>query len=114
MPLASVTSVNRSVRVPSASTARSLRNSRPFERPLRREQRVGQRLRAEHLPLHQVDVEVAVVVVVEQRDAGRHDLRVVELAGHAVEVDEVETGRGVRPSVNHIASGAGLAGVPGG
>ena len=35
---------------------------------------------AQHLALHDEDVEVAVVVVVEQRDAGRHDLGVVELA----------------------------------
>ena len=49
--------------------------------------------RPEHAALHQVDVEVAVVVVVEQRDARRHDLGLVEPAGHPVDVDEVEAAR---------------------
>ncbi len=56
----------------------------------RRIGRVLERLLAEHRTLNQVHIEVAVVVVIEQRDAGRHDLRVVLFAGHAVEVDEVE------------------------
>jgi hypothetical protein len=61
---------------------------------VRRIDRIAQRLPLpEHLSLDDVDVEIAVVVVVEQRHTGRHDLRVVELAGHAVEVDEVEAGR---------------------
>jgi hypothetical protein len=38
----------------------------------------------------QVDVEVAVVVVVEDSGAGGHHLGLVEASGHAVEVDEVE------------------------
>ena len=45
---------------------------------------------AEHRALDQVHIEVAVVVVIEQGDAGRHDLGVVPLTRHAVEVDEVE------------------------
>ena len=51
-----------------------------LERTLRRRQRILDRLSlAEHLALHQVQVEVAVVVVVEQAHARRHDLRVVVL-----------------------------------
>ena len=46
---------------------------------------------AEHFALHEIDIEIAVVVVIEQRDARRHDFRLIELAGHAVEVHEVET-----------------------
>ncbi len=46
------------------------------------------------MPLHQVDVEVPVVVVVEERRPRAHDLQQPELPGHAVEVDEVETGLG--------------------
>ena len=45
---------------------------------------------AEHPALDQVHVQVAVVVEVEQRRARRHDFRLVEPAGHPVEVDEVE------------------------
>ena len=52
--------------------------------------RRAERLLPQHLILDDEDVEVAVVVVVEQSNAGRHDLRVIELAGHAVEVGEVE------------------------
>jgi hypothetical protein len=60
-----------------------------LQRPLRLERRVGERLPGtEHLPLHDVDVEVAVVVDIDQADAGSHDLRVVELPRHAVEVGE--------------------------
>ena len=57
-----------------------------------RARRRGQQRRAgaEHPTLHQIDVEIAVVVVVEERDAWRHDFRLVELAAHAVEVDEVD------------------------
>ena len=40
--------------------------------------------------LHQVDVEVAVVVVVEQAHPGAHHLGLVEPAAHPVDVDEVE------------------------
>src|SRR5689334_4197307 len=37
-------------------------------------------------PLHEIDIQVAIVVVVEEGDAWRQDLRVVELAGGAVHV----------------------------
>ncbi len=61
----------------------------------------------EHASLNQVDVEVAVVVVVEERAAGAHDLAEVELPRHAVEMDEVETrGRG---QVDEDLPGAGRA-----
>ena len=58
----------------------------------RREQRIGERLFSQHLSLDDEDVEVAVVVVVEERDAGRHDFGVIELAGHAVEMREGQPG----------------------
>ena len=65
-----------------------------FQRTLRREQSIGDRpVGAKHLSLGHVYVEIAVVVVIDQRDAGRHDLGVVELARHAVEVHEVESRR---------------------
>ena len=66
--------------------------ARPGRGPCRRaEQGVLQRLSgAEHLALHQVDVEVSVVVEVEQRPARPHDLGRIVLAGHTVEVHEVE------------------------
>jgi hypothetical protein len=46
----------------------------------------------ESLALRDVDVEVAIVVVIEKRHAGRQDLRIVELPRRAVEVHEVQTG----------------------
>jgi hypothetical protein len=49
-----------------------------------------QRLLTEHRALDEVHIKVAVVVVVEQRDTGRHDLGVILFTRHAVEVDEVE------------------------
>ena len=52
----------------------------------------GGRRRAERLTLHQIHVQVAVLVVVEERDAGRQHLGHVELTRHAVDVDEVEAG----------------------
>ena len=59
-------------------------------RTRRRDQGLVERFSgAKHLALHQVDVEVAVVVEVEHRAAGAHDLADVELAGHPVEVHEV-------------------------
>ena len=68
--------------------------ARERSRNRRRKQRVLRlQLRVEHPSLHQVDVEIAVVVEVEEADAGRNELRVVEAARGAVEVDEVETGR---------------------
>ena len=57
----------------------------------RRKQRIVQRPAGpEHLPLKQVDVEVAVVVEVDQGPARAEDLVEVVLAGHPVEVDEVD------------------------
>ncbi len=44
----------------------------------------------ERIPLAEVDVEVAVVVVVEQRDRPTHHLGEVERSSHEVVVDEVE------------------------
>src|SRR3989442_952858 len=44
----------------------------------------------EHVPLNDVDIEIAVVVVIEQRDARWKDLGIVELAGAAVEMHEVK------------------------
>ena len=93
MPLGPVTSVKCSVRVPSAPTTRSLRKRRSPSGPAGGYVASFSVFFAPSIcALHQVDVEVAVVVVVEQGDAGRHDLRVVPLARHAVEVDEVEAG----------------------
>ena len=64
------------------------------QRSLRREQGlIGRLVRSEHLSLDEVDVEVAVVVVVEQPGPRRHDLGNVERARRAVEVDEVEAAR---------------------
>jgi hypothetical protein len=40
--------------------------------------------------LNQIDVQVAVVVEVEERNAWRQDLGHVELARHAIDVDEVD------------------------
>ena len=57
-----------------------------------RKQGVAERLaRAEHLSLNEVHVQVAVVVVVEQRHARAENLGHVESARHAVEMPEVET-----------------------
>ena len=49
--------------------------------------------RFERAALHQEDIQVSVVVVVEQRDARSTDLGLIEPAGHAVDVHEGETGR---------------------
>ena len=82
MPLASVTSVKCSVRDPVGADREivakqpSLERQRSLRLRLRLRQR---RVCAEHPALHDEDVEVAVVVVIEQRDARRHDLGVVEL-----------------------------------
>ena len=46
--------------------------------------------------LDEEDVEVAVVVEVEQRDAGAHHFRQIVLPGRAVDVREHQTGRGGR------------------
>ncbi len=64
------------------------------QRTLRRKQRLLQFLAgAEHLPLRNEHIEIAVVVVIEQRHARAHVLGVIERAGHPVEVHEVEAGR---------------------
>ncbi|MBM3818737.1 MAG: hypothetical protein FJW14_06965 [Acidimicrobiia bacterium] len=60
----------------------------------RKHRLLGGLARAKHLALDEIHVQISVVVVVEQADTGPHDLRVVELAGHAVEVHEVEPRRG--------------------
>ena len=97
MPLAAVTSVNRSDGAP--STARQI----VAEQTTLQRQRVRRRRRSrladglalgQHAPLREVHVEVAVVVVVEKRDAARQHLGEIELARHAVEVGEGETGLG--------------------
>ena len=54
----------------------------------------GRGRRAERRPLQQVDVEVTVDVVVDQRDARPHDLGQVVLARRTADVLEVETGLG--------------------
>ena len=48
--------------------------------------------------LNEKDVEVAVVVIVQKGNAGRDDLRVVELPRHAVHVNEIEMSLGGRVS----------------
>jgi hypothetical protein len=47
--------------------------------------------RSEHLSLDDIHVEIAVVVVVEERDAGWKDLRIKKLPRGTVEVNEVES-----------------------
>ena len=92
MPLGPVTSVKRSARVPSAPLQIVAEQPAAQQRRIaRREPRGAERLVSQHPSLNDEDVEVAVVVVVEQRDARRHDLRVEQLARHAVEVNEVQT-----------------------
>ena len=94
MPLSAVTSENRSVRAPSWRTTRSLRNRRSARGPRRGKTALSVATAvAEHLTLHQVDVEIAVVVVVEQPHARAHDLRVVQLSRHPVEVHEIDPRR---------------------
>ena len=44
----------------------------------------------ERLPLNKVDVKIAVVVVIEKRDAGAHDLRHIETSGCAVRMSKAE------------------------
>ncbi len=63
----------------------------------------------ERRPLHEKRVQVAVVVVVEERRAWRHDLRLVKPAGHAVEVHEIEAklASAVGEPVFPAAGGAG-------
>ena len=83
MPLASVTSVEPQRARPVGANRRSFRYSRPLsgDASRRLRARLAERLSsAEHLSLHEEDVEIAVVVVVEQRDARRHDLGMIELA----------------------------------
>ena len=89
MPLAFVTSVNRSVRVPSALTVRSLRKSRLRETLSVFPSRPGAR---EPRALHGKEIQVAVVVVVEERSAGSDHFRQQQSTFGAIDVHEVETG----------------------
>ena len=61
------------------------------QRPLRRSEQ--RRPWPEPPALNEVDVEVAVVVVIEHRDAGPHDFGLIEPAGHAVEMGELNPRR---------------------
>jgi len=57
--------------------------------------RIAQRLSfAEHLSLHEEDVEVAIVVVVQQRHTRRQHLGIIEFAGHSVEIAEPQAALG--------------------
>ena len=97
MPLAAVTSVKRSdagrgVCLQIVAEQASLQRQRV---PGRRNRGLAHRpLRGKHPPLREIDVEVAVVVVVEERNAAREHLGEVELARHAVEVGKGQTGLG--------------------
>ena len=62
------------------------------QRMLGLEHRVLEPISLEQRALAEVDVEIAVAVVVEDRDAPAQHLGEVELAHHAVEMDEVEAG----------------------
>ena len=90
-----MTSVNRNVRVPSADVQIvAVQPAAERQGAFRRQYSLTEGLAcAQHLPLHEVHIEIAVVVVVEQPDTRCHDLGLIETAGHAVEVDEVETRR---------------------
>ena len=57
--------------------------------------------------MHQVDVEISVVVVVEQRDAAADHLAEVELTRHSVDVLKIKTGRDGR-----VDKRLGEAGLP--
>ena len=58
---------------------------------LRRRVGVGDRLAgAQHLTLDQIEVEIAVVVVVQETNAGSADFNDIELAGDPREVEEVD------------------------
>src|SRR5947207_1962261 len=59
-----------------------------------RRRRTAGRARPERAALDKEDVEIAVVVVVEQRNAAAHDFGKIELSGGAVDVGEDETGLG--------------------
>ena len=89
MPLCAVTSVKCRRRVPSGLDAQIVPVQTIGQRRAAARRR---RARAERLALHEIHVEVAVLVVVEERDAGADHLGHVELARHAVDVDEVEAG----------------------
>ena len=59
------------------------------------EEHVFERLAGtEKAPLDQVGIQVAVAVIVEKCSPGSHHLDEVVLAGHAVEVMELQTGGG--------------------
>src|SRR5439155_7575664 len=61
-----------------------------LQRALRWGQRFADRPLPEHLSLRHEHIEIAVAVVVEQRDAGRYDFGKIESTGDAVEGDEIE------------------------
>ena len=84
-----MTSVKCSVRVPSAADGQVV-----AKQPAGRARIVPARAGVERRRLNEKDVEVAVVVVVEERDAGAHLLGQVVLAGRAVDVGEGEAGGG--------------------
>ncbi len=94
MPLAAVTSVKRSL-PPEPAPAPAVDQLVAVEPAAQRQRLLGRQQRVldlavgpEHRALDQIDVEVAVAVVVEQGSAGAHHLGVVEASGHAVEVME--------------------------
>ena len=87
MPLDSVTSVNRRLASPFPLTLPLVIPEQPAAEWLfRLHECLLHRLRPEHPSLWHEHVEVAVVVVVEERNAGRHHLGIQEVAGHPVEV----------------------------
>ena len=78
------------------------------QRSARRQRGVGERLAgAQHVALRQVEIEIAILVVVQQGAARSHHLEVVALPGHAVEVMEVEPGRGGRLDEPGLGRGLG-------
>ena len=97
MPLAAVTSVKRSD-AGAVDRRQIVAEQTTFQRQRVRRRRNGRALDRlalrQHAPLREVHVEIAVIVVVEKRDAARQHLGEIELARHAVEVGEGETGLG--------------------
>ena len=68
-----------------AEEATGRRSASPASRLRRGVERQGR-------ALHEEDVEIAVVVVIEERDAGAHDLRQKVVAAGAVDVRKRQTG----------------------
>ena len=95
IPLASVTSANRT----RAAAVRSKLEIVSVQTSAFREVSAsGATATVDASALNEKDVEVAVVVVVQKGNAGRDDLRVVELPHHAVHVNEIEMSLGGRVS----------------